>query len=103
MTQSIHLPAGAVQSRTSRPFIDFMPASSKGIPSASIITEPHQGGSFIDMCKVVAFLILAVIARSAFTSEYTGHVDGATEPPAHIESSEVIRSPDLMDLSTVGF
>ena len=57
----------------------------------------------IDLCKVVAFLLLAIAARSALTDQHTNHVEGVSEPRPHVTISSAIKTPDLVDLSTVGF
>ena len=59
--------------------------------------------SIIDICKVVAFLILAIAARSAATDQHTSHVEGVSEPRPHVTITSSIKAPDLVDLSMVGF
>ena len=59
--------------------------------------------SIIDLCKVVAFLVLAIAARSVLTNQHTNHVEGVSEPRPHVTISSAIKTPDLVDLSTVGF
>mgnify|MGYP003381900617 CR=1 FL=1 len=60
-------------------------------------------GSIMDMCKVVVFLGLAIVARNALTEQHTSHVEGVSEPQTRVASPILARAPDLIDLSTVGF
>lgn len=106
MIQTIELPAGpcAEESQRHRPQSVSSTLSAKGSPSASDIAErDHEGASLIDMFKVVAFLVLAIVARSALTDQDTSHVEGVSEPPVHVQSQIAAATPDLIDLSTVGF
>jgi hypothetical protein len=59
--------------------------------------------SIMDLCKVTAFLVLAIIAREALTNEDSSHVEGVSEPRTHVVVPSVVLAPDLVDLSTVGF
>lgn len=106
MIQTIELPAGpcAEESQRHRPQSVSSTLSAKGSPSASDIAErDHEGASLIDMFKVVAFLVLAIVARSALTDQDTSHVEGVSEPHVQVQSPKVAGTPDLIDLSTVGF
>lgn len=106
MSQTIELAAGpcAEESHWPIPQSASSTLSATGSPSASIIAEwDQEGGSLIDMCKVVALLVLVIVARSILTDQHTSHVEGLSEPPADVESPKVAGAPDLIDLSTAGF
>lgn len=106
MTQTIELPAGpcAEECHWQIPPSVSSTSSDKGSPSAAIIADrDREGASLMDMCKVVAFLVLAIVVRSALSDHDTSHVEGVSEPAVHVESPKVARTPDLIDLSTVGF
>jgi len=106
MTQTIELPVGpcAQKSHIPIPQSVSIPQSAKAHPSALNFAERDQErSSLADTCKVVAFLILGVVARSALTHQPTSHLEGVSEPPVYAQRPEAAGLPDLIDLSTVGF
>jgi|GEM_PF-6336226 len=106
MTQTIELPVGphVQESHFPIPQSVSIPQAAQGSPSVLNNAELDQErGSLIDMCKVAAFLIVALVARGVLTEQHTNHVEGVSEPPVHVQSSKVASTLDLIDLSTVGF
>ena len=106
MTQTIQLPAGPCAEESHRPIPPSVssPPAARGSSSALIIAEfDQERDSLTDTWKVVAFLLLAMVARSVITDQHTSHVEDASEPPIHVQSPKIAEAPDLIDLSTVGF
>jgi hypothetical protein len=103
MSLTLQSPAGIhVGSSQESPPGSTSPTTTVSLPYDAAERRPVEG-SFIDMCKVAAFLVLALVARSSLTAQHTSPVEGASEPPAVVADSVVEALPDLMDLSTVGF
>lgn len=83
MSQTIELSAGPGAEESHRPIPQSVssPPAARGSSSASMIAERDQeGGSLTDTWKVVAFLVLAIVARSILTDQPTSHVEGLSEP-----------------------
>mgnify|MGYP006919769984 CR=1 FL=1 len=75
-------------------------------PTEPVIDDNNTrmpANSIMDLCKVTAFLVLAIVAQRALTGEDSSHVEGVSEPRTHVVIPSIVRTPDLVDLSTVGF
>lgn len=74
-----------------------------GVMSSQLAERDQISSSLADLLKVVVFLLLAMACRYYLTSESHSPIDGESAAATDVESIVPTPSPNLMDLSTVGF